>query len=249
MGCLKLTYNENQVPLKVVYRKETAYEKMCGNYTYFGARYYTPELSIWLSVDALSDKYPNLSPFAYCANNPVILVDPDGNQFGAPDPPGKRSLWNTIFNRTRAGNNLVKRNKSSKVDIPEPNSLGDYDPIRIFQRRDRDKTNKDKKMPLDRLKSIGDGTTEFKPRDEKDTKGNLNIDYDPGVNEKGDPVEVDYEIGKMGEDGEIIIDNFSTKEKGSKAIPFDIKKGEHLFIREKSKEKTNSSTHISATKE
>jgi len=35
-------------------------------------------LSIWLSVDPMSDKYPSLSPYVYCANNPVILVDPDG---------------------------------------------------------------------------------------------------------------------------------------------------------------------------
>ncbi len=35
-------------------------------------------LSIWLSVDPMSDKYPNLSPYVYCANNPVRLVDPDG---------------------------------------------------------------------------------------------------------------------------------------------------------------------------
>ena len=47
---------------------------------YYGARYYTPEIGIWLSVDPLSDKYPSLSPFAYCANNPVMLVDPDGRE-------------------------------------------------------------------------------------------------------------------------------------------------------------------------
>jgi len=47
-------------------------------FSYFGARYYDSDLSVWLSVDPMSDKYPNLSPYAYCANNPVMLVDPDG---------------------------------------------------------------------------------------------------------------------------------------------------------------------------
>jgi RHS repeat-associated protein len=47
-------------------------------YGYFGARYYDSGLSMWLSVDPMSDKYPSMSPYNYCANNPVILVDPDG---------------------------------------------------------------------------------------------------------------------------------------------------------------------------
>jgi RHS repeat-associated protein len=47
-------------------------------YNYFGARYYNSDVSIWLSVDPLSDKYPSLSPYTYCANNPLIIVDPDG---------------------------------------------------------------------------------------------------------------------------------------------------------------------------
>ncbi|HOL74254.1 MAG TPA: RHS repeat-associated core domain-containing protein [Bacteroidales bacterium] len=48
------------------------------SYTYFGARYYDSELSGWLSVDPMSDKYPSLSPYCYTANNPIILIDPDG---------------------------------------------------------------------------------------------------------------------------------------------------------------------------
>ena len=46
---------------------------------YYGARYYWSELLTgWLSVDPMADKYPNISPYAYCAWNPVRLVDPDG---------------------------------------------------------------------------------------------------------------------------------------------------------------------------
>lgn len=37
---------------------------------YYGARYYTPELSIWLSVDPKSDNAPNFSPYSYCFQNP-----------------------------------------------------------------------------------------------------------------------------------------------------------------------------------
>jgi len=47
---------------------------------YFGERYYDSGLSIWLSVDPMSDKYPSMSPYNYCANNPVMLVDPDGRR-------------------------------------------------------------------------------------------------------------------------------------------------------------------------
>ena len=49
-------------------------------YYYFGARYYNSDLSLWLSVDPMSDKYPSLSPYNYCAWNPMKLVDPDGNK-------------------------------------------------------------------------------------------------------------------------------------------------------------------------
>jgi hypothetical protein len=31
-----------------------------------------------MQVDPLHGKYPSLSPYAYCANNPIKLVDPDG---------------------------------------------------------------------------------------------------------------------------------------------------------------------------
>jgi hypothetical protein len=34
----------------------------------------------WLSVDPMADKYPSLSPYAYCAWNPIRLVDPDGEE-------------------------------------------------------------------------------------------------------------------------------------------------------------------------
>ena len=48
--------------------------------SYFGSRYYSSDLSIWLSVDPMSDKYASLSPYVYCADNPIKLKDPDGRK-------------------------------------------------------------------------------------------------------------------------------------------------------------------------
>ena len=51
-------------------------------YGYFGARYMDHELmTMWLSVDPMADEYPSISPYAYCAWNPVKLVDPDGRDW------------------------------------------------------------------------------------------------------------------------------------------------------------------------
>ena len=47
---------------------------------YAGARYYDSWLSIFNSTDPMWYKYPSLSPYAYCVDNPVMLVDPDGMQ-------------------------------------------------------------------------------------------------------------------------------------------------------------------------
>jgi hypothetical protein len=36
--------------------------------------------SRWLSPDPLAKKYPELSPYVYCANNPINVIDPDGRE-------------------------------------------------------------------------------------------------------------------------------------------------------------------------
>lgn len=48
------------------------------SYSYFGARYYMSDVSVWLSVDPMSDKRSWLSPYNYCQLNPVMRVDPTG---------------------------------------------------------------------------------------------------------------------------------------------------------------------------
>ena len=44
----------------------------------YGARQYNPIVARWDRMDPLCEKYYSISPYAYCANNPVINIDPDG---------------------------------------------------------------------------------------------------------------------------------------------------------------------------
>jgi RHS repeat-associated protein len=50
------------------------------SYTDFGARQYSPALRRWMTPDPLSEKHYGISPYAFCNNNPVNLVDPDGGK-------------------------------------------------------------------------------------------------------------------------------------------------------------------------
>ena len=56
-------------------------DKMHGLDTYdYGARQYNPVTARWDRMDPLCEKYYAISPYAYCHNNPVMMVDPDGRE-------------------------------------------------------------------------------------------------------------------------------------------------------------------------
>ncbi len=58
-------------------------DKMHGLNTYdYGARQHDPILARWDRIDPLCEKYYNVSSYVYCANSPIILVDPDGKETG-----------------------------------------------------------------------------------------------------------------------------------------------------------------------
>lgn len=44
----------------------------------FSARYLHTSLGRFTTIDPLAEKYPNISPYAYCKENPVNRVDSDG---------------------------------------------------------------------------------------------------------------------------------------------------------------------------
>ena len=55
------------------------YDEETGNY-YYGARYYEPKSSVWMGVDALATSYPGMNPYNFTMGNPIMAIDPDGNE-------------------------------------------------------------------------------------------------------------------------------------------------------------------------
>ena len=47
----------------------------------FHARQYDPVLGRFITSDPLCEKYDHISPYAYCANNPINAIDPNGEDW------------------------------------------------------------------------------------------------------------------------------------------------------------------------
>ena len=76
---------------------------------YYGARYYEPRLSLWMSVDPLTEKYAGLSGYVYTIDNPVKLIDVDGRDIYELDIEGNINLKEKTkenMDRIIASNNL-----------------------------------------------------------------------------------------------------------------------------------------------
>jgi len=55
-------------------------------------------VSMWLSPDPLSDEYPSWSPYAYCANNPIFFIDPDGRDIVPTNEAGNMAVTSYLNN-------------------------------------------------------------------------------------------------------------------------------------------------------
>jgi RHS repeat-associated protein len=105
--------------------------------SYYGARYYEPKTSVWLSVDPKFAEFPEWSPYNYCFQNPINFIDPDGR---TPKPPHYiMAFFNNSYDRTVEEKRLVS-NFYSLVSNVQDNSLrffghGYFDHITIQQNR------------------------------------------------------------------------------------------------------------------
>ena len=84
-------------------------------YGYFGARYMDHELmTSFISVDRYASKYPFISPYAYCAWNPVKLTDPTGDSV---------TITGDAASKTEALRQIQQKSKNMIFSIDENNRL------------------------------------------------------------------------------------------------------------------------------
>ena len=70
-----------------------------GYYDY-GARMYNSEVGRWFGVDPLGEKFVGLSSYVYCANNPILIFDPDGRDWSFDVNKDKKGNWHVNINFT-----------------------------------------------------------------------------------------------------------------------------------------------------
>ena len=109
---------QNEQPYK--YNGKEFERKNGLNWMDYGARHYDAALGRFTTMDPLAEKYYEVSPYAYCMNNPVIFVDPDGRKvYFAPGVSAqfKQDFAKSVqyLNSRGAGGMLAKLEKSDKV--------------------------------------------------------------------------------------------------------------------------------------
>jgi RHS repeat-associated protein len=108
-------------------------DKMYGLNLYdYGTRMYDPAIGRFTTMDPMAEKYYSVSPYAYCLNNPVKYVDPDGrkikianNYAGAMENVAKiaaTSLGSQVMNH------LIGRDETYTLNSTFWSTSSSYDP-------------------------------------------------------------------------------------------------------------------------
>ena len=73
----------------------------------YGARHMSPDVGRFTTIDPMAEKYYNISPYAYCANNPMNIIDPTGMIWENPEE--AKELENNIEDRISSLNKNIQK--------------------------------------------------------------------------------------------------------------------------------------------
>ena len=82
------------------------------SYIDYGARQYDPIIGRWFAQDPLSEKYYGISPYAFCAGNPVKYLDPDGED---PTLPARMAIGAAIGGAVSGTAAIIKGKSFTEV--------------------------------------------------------------------------------------------------------------------------------------
>jgi RHS repeat-associated protein len=145
----------------------------------YGARYYDPQLGIWLSPDPLADERLSLSPYNYCSLNPINRIDPTGmldddyifNEKGdyvrtdINNKPDKIVIENSTTGTVEGTYNFAYPSDTKAIDAGTINKVVFVDMDRIGKMLGEagafDKTNRENEWSYMNTESKGGGKLDF----------------------------------------------------------------------------------------
>ncbi len=183
------------------------------NLYYYGARYYDPELGRFWALDPAASKYPSLSPYAYCANNPLKNVDPNGREAVTITAASAGAIY-------IAGAVVIAVAAAAATEIQHPGTIESFGGVieNAFDNAKQDVS--------DLVESIGDLFSDSKDGAEKDATGEVS----PAAEKTAEPEGGTYNLVEPKEGGKEVYTgrtgNLSRREKQHSRDP---EKGKYDF--------------------